>query len=88
LSARNPEQKASISNSGRYRSPRSGKGCIAAQSICLIDCFGNVKHLFILSAVSGNIRITPFWDIWENSALFNELRDFSSYRANAVDANS
>lgn len=58
----------------------SGKGCIAAQSICLIDCFGNVKPCSYFQQSAGNIRITPFRDIWENSALFNELRDFSSYQ--------
>ncbi|MGA7826702.1 MAG: radical SAM protein [Geobacteraceae bacterium] len=57
-----------------------GKGCIAAQSICLIDCFGNVKPCSYFPRVAGNVKETPFRYIWENSSLFNELRDFKSYK--------
>lgn len=57
-----------------------GKGCIAAQSICLIDCFGNVKPCSYFPRVAGNVKETPFRDIWQNSTLFRELRDFKSYK--------
>ena len=57
-----------------------GKGCIAAQSICLIDCFGNVKPCSYFPRVAGNVKDTPFGEIWEKSELFNELRDFGSYK--------
>ncbi|MDD2319287.1 MAG: radical SAM protein [Geobacteraceae bacterium] len=57
-----------------------GKGCIAAQSICLIDCFGNVKPCSYFPRSAGNVKQTPFREIWENSALFRELRDFKSYK--------
>jgi len=57
-----------------------GKGCIAAQSICLIDCFGNVKPCSYFPRSAGNIRETPFREIWENAPLFRELRDFSGYK--------
>ena len=57
-----------------------GKGCIAAQSICLIDCFGNVKPCSYFPRAAGNIKETPFREIWENSTLFKELRDFKSYK--------
>jgi heme b synthase len=57
-----------------------GKGCIAAQSICLIDCFGNVKPCSYFPRIAGNIKETPFREIWENSTLFKELRDFKSYK--------
>ena len=58
----------------------SGKGCIAAQSICLIDCFGNVRPCSYFHRSAGNIKQAPFREIWENSELFRELRDFKSYK--------
>ncbi len=57
-----------------------GKGCIAAQSICLIDCFGNVKPCSYFPRSAGNVRETPFREIWENAPLFRELRDFATYK--------
>lgn len=57
-----------------------GKGCIAAQSICFIDCFGNVKPCSYFPRTAGNVKETPFREIWEKSSLFKELRDFGSYK--------
>jgi len=57
-----------------------GKGCIAAQSICLIDCFGNVKPCSYFPRIAGNVKETPLREIWENSPLFRELRDFTQYK--------
>ncbi len=57
-----------------------GKGCIAAQSICLIDCFGNVKPCSYFHRTAGNVKVTPFREIWENSEIFNDLRNFKAYK--------
>ncbi|SDD77015.1 radical SAM/SPASM domain-containing protein [Desulfuromonas thiophila] len=57
-----------------------GKGCIAAQSICLIDCFGNLKPCSYFHSSVGNVKQIPFKDLWFNSKVFNELRDFSKYK--------
>lgn len=57
-----------------------GKGCIAAQTICLIDCFGNVKPCSYFHRAAGNVKQTPFKEIWETSEIFRELRDFDAYR--------
>ncbi len=56
-----------------------GKGCIAAQSICLIDCFGNLKPCSYFHSSVGNIKQVPFKELWFNSKVFNDLRDFSKY---------
>lgn len=56
------------------------KGCIAAQSICLIDAFGEVKPCSYFPLSAGNVKKIPFRDIWEKSSLFQELRDFKSYK--------
>ncbi len=57
-----------------------GKGCIAAQSICLIDCFGEVKPCSYFPMSAGNVKKTPFRQIWFESPLFQQLRDFKSYK--------
>ena len=62
------------------------KGCIAGQLICLIDVDGNVLPCSYFPKPAGNIRETSFKDIWENSELFKELRDFKNIKASAVHA--
>ncbi|MBI4684033.1 MAG: radical SAM protein [Nitrospirae bacterium] len=56
------------------------KGCIAGQLICLIDVDGNVLPCSYFPNPAGNIRERSFKDIWENSELFKELRDFKKYK--------
>ncbi|MBF0464262.1 MAG: radical SAM protein [Nitrospirae bacterium] len=56
------------------------KGCIAGQLICLIDVDGNVLPCSYFHLPAGNIRQQSFKDIWENSALFKDMRDFKSYK--------
>ncbi len=57
-----------------------GKGCIAGQLICLIDVDGNVLPCSYFPKPAGNIREKSFREIWENSELFRELRDFRKYK--------
>ncbi|MGW8273301.1 MAG: radical SAM protein [Thermodesulfovibrionales bacterium] len=56
------------------------KGCIAGQLICLIDVDGNVLPCSYFPKPAGNIRTQTFKDIWENSELFKDMRDFKSYK--------
>lgn len=56
------------------------KGCIAGQVICLIDVDGNVLPCSYFPKPAGNIKGQSFKDIWENSELFRELRDFKKYK--------
>ncbi len=56
------------------------KGCLAAQLICLIDVDGNVLPCSYFPKAGGNIREQSFKDIWENSKLFLDMRDFKSYK--------
>ena len=58
------------------------KGCLAAQLICLIDVDGEVLPCSYFPKSGGNINEKPFREIWENSELFNELRDFKKYKGN------
>jgi heme b synthase len=56
------------------------KGCLAAQLICLIDVDGEVLPCSYFPKSGGNVKTTPFKEIWEKSELFQNLRDFKSYK--------
>jgi len=56
-----------------------GKGCIAGQTICLIDCFGNLKPCSYFLSDVGNVKQTPFRELWYGSETMQKLRDFSQY---------
>jgi heme b synthase len=56
------------------------KGCIAGQLICLIDVDGNVLPCSYFPKPAGNIREQSFREIWEESELFRDLRDFKKYK--------
>lgn len=56
------------------------KGCIAGQLICLINVDGDVLPCSYFPISAGNILRQPFKEIWENSELLKNLRDFRSYK--------
>ncbi len=56
------------------------KGCIAGQLICLINVDGDVLPCSYFPMSAGNVRKQTFKDIWENSELFKDLRDFKKYK--------
>lgn len=58
------------------------KGCLAGQLICLIDVDGNVLPCSYFPLSGGNLREQSFKDIWENSKLLKDMRDFKSYKDN------
>jgi AdoMet-dependent heme synthase len=51
------------------------KGCLAGSGVCFVSHRGEVFPCGYLPVEAGNIRQQPFRQIWENSSLFNELRD-------------
>jgi len=58
------------------------KGCLAGQLIALIDVDENVLPCSYFPKAAGNLRRQSFKEIWENSELFRDLRDFSKYKGN------
>jgi heme b synthase len=56
------------------------KGCLAGQVICLITAEGDVFPCSYFPHSAGNVKQTPFKDIWERSQLFEDLRDFKKYK--------
>jgi radical SAM protein with 4Fe4S-binding SPASM domain len=49
--------------------------CLAGQSYCRITPEGDVTPCPYLPLSTGNVREQDFGDIWQNSAIFNSLRD-------------
>lgn len=74
------EEGASFTRRSLSFSTGGGKGCIAAQSICLIDCFGNVKPCSYFHRIAGNLKEMSFREIWETSEIFRDLRSFKEYK--------
>ena len=56
-----------------------GKGCIAAQKICLVNSEGDVYPCSYFPKSAGNVFEESFKDIWENSKLLNDIRSFKDY---------
>ncbi len=56
------------------------KGCLAGQLISLLDVDGNLLPCSYFPMAAGNIREQSFKDIWENSELFRDLRNFKAYK--------
>ncbi len=61
------------------------KGCLAGQLICLITAEGEVFPCSYFPRSAGNVKTTPFKEIWEKSEIFQELRDFSKYKGKCGD---
>ena len=58
---------------------RFTRGCLAGVSYCCILPKGEVHVCPYLPVEAGNVRRTAFADIWRESEVFAELRDFSRY---------
>ena len=56
------------------------KGCLAGTAVCFISHEGEVYPCGYLPALAGDLRKQPFADIWENSVVFNQLRDANNLK--------
>jgi heme b synthase len=56
------------------------KGCLGGQGFAFVSYKGEVQPCGYLELVAGNIRETPFPEIWANSELFKQLRAVDDYR--------
>ena len=66
-----------VGHSGHHPSDMNAatKGCLAGTAVCFISHQGEVFPCGYLPALAGDLRKQPFAEIWENSVVFNELRD-------------
>jgi radical SAM protein with 4Fe4S-binding SPASM domain len=51
------------------------KGCLAGTAVCFISHQGEVYPCGYLPALAGDLKHQSFADIWQNSFVFNQLRD-------------
>ena len=56
------------------------KGCLAGTGVCFISHEGEVYPCGYLPVIAGDLRKEKFADIWESSAVFNQLRDTSNLK--------
>jgi radical SAM protein with 4Fe4S-binding SPASM domain len=61
------------------------KGCLGGQGFAFVSYKGEVQPCGYLELVAGNIRETRFPEIWEKSALFQQLRRVDDYRGKCHD---
>ncbi len=54
------------------------RGCLAGTGFCFISHVGRVQTCGFLDVTCGDITQQTFKDVWENSTVFNELRDFNN----------
>ena len=59
---------------------RPSRGCLAADGYCFVSHKGDVFPCGYLPLSGGNVRETPFHEIYQRSELFETLRDLSSLR--------
>jgi len=67
-----------IADSFRITNPAWGRGCLAGISYCRIFANGDVTPCPYLPVSAGNVRTTPFSEIWNNAELFTTLRDMDN----------
>jgi len=51
------------------------KGCLAGTGVCFISNVGEVFPCGYLPVKAGDLRVQSFADVWENSEVFDALRD-------------
>jgi heme b synthase len=56
------------------------RGCLGGTSFCFISHLGVVQPCGFLSVDSGNIRKNTFSEVWHNSKVFNDLRNYDNLK--------
>ena len=54
------------------------RGCLAGTGFCFISHVGRVQTCGFLDVECGDITKQTFKDVWENSQVFNSMRDFNN----------
>ena len=56
------------------------RGCLAGIGFCFISHIGEVQGCGYFDKVAGDVRKHTFPEVWRDSPLFNELRDFDGLK--------
>ncbi len=54
------------------------RGCLAGTGFCFISHVGRVQTCGFLDVTCGDITQQTFREVWDNSQVFNQLRDFNN----------
>jgi len=54
------------------------RGCLGGISFCFLSHRGDVQPCGYLEVIAGNIRERPFQEIWEETEVFQRLRDVTN----------
>ncbi|MBW1645738.1 MAG: heme b synthase [Deltaproteobacteria bacterium] len=54
------------------------RGCLGGVGFCFVSHIGEVQPCGYLEVLAGQIRETPFEEIWKQSPVFTRLRDYDS----------
>jgi len=54
------------------------RGCLAGTGFCFISHVGRVQTCGFLDVTCGDVTQQSFKDVWENSEVFNKLRNFKN----------
>jgi len=72
---------AAQAHSGRLEGMQAmTKGCLAGTGVCFISHQGEVYPCGYLPVLAGDLRTQSFAEIWENSPVFQQLRDTSNLK--------
>lgn len=72
-----PGEKPTRKAGGHFH--ESTRGCLGGISFCFISHVGQVQPCGYLELDCGNVQKQSFGEIWENSKVFNNLRDYGQY---------
>jgi radical SAM protein with 4Fe4S-binding SPASM domain len=61
------------------------RGCLAGTSVCFVSNVGRVYPCGYLPVSAGDTRVQPFADIWNDSPVFQQLRDPEAYEGKCGD---
>lgn len=77
LKANTPRPTRGTGHPGGHPSDMSAmtKGCLAGTGVCFVSHEGEVYPCGYLPVIAGDLRKQTFAEIWENSEVFNQLRD-------------
>jgi AdoMet-dependent heme synthase len=75
-----PHQNATRVAMHRHPANVITRGCLAGTGFCFISHQGKVKGCGYLDVEAGDVKKQPFNQIWDDSPLFNRLRDISGIK--------
>ena len=74
------QKNARTSNADIARAVSMTRGCLGGTGFCFISAVGQVQPCGYLDLDCGQVRQTPFPEIWRSSPQFLQFRDKAAYK--------